>query len=118
MSVVTTETQPGTSVGDLVDMLLSQVPVPQQLKLLEQVATILGPDWPENARRTFDRESGLAGLAVFKANSSPRVEPGPPTVLAVDLTVDLTGTPAVDRSTLHDTPGLIRLLASGERSKS
>lgn len=111
VSVMTTEAQPGTSVGDLVDELSALVPVPQQLKLLEQVATILGPDWPQTAGRTFDRDSGLAGLAIFEAAIVPRVEPGAPAVLEVALTVDLTGTPESDRGSLGRAAGLVRLLA-------
>jgi hypothetical protein len=117
VSIMTTEAQPGTSVGDLVAELSGRLPVPQQLKLLEQVAAILGPDWPETATRSFDRESGVGTFAVLAASDVPRVEPGPPAVLEVSLTVDLTGTPHVDRADLSTQSGLVRMLSVGDQER-
>jgi hypothetical protein len=110
VSIMTAESQPGTCVADLVGDLQQQLagsPV-RQLKVLEQVAATLGPDWPVTASRTFDMDAGLASLAVFDADEVPRVEPGPPAVTDVALTVDLTGVDVIDVAELRDLGTLVR----------
>jgi hypothetical protein len=98
VSVMADETDSGTSVADLVDQLrvrLAATP-DRQMKVLEQVAGILGADWPRTARRRFDATGALASVRLLRAADVPRVETGPPEVLAVDLTVDVSGVQAVE----------------------
>jgi hypothetical protein len=91
VSLMTAESDTGTSVADLVEELQSRSAGDsvRQLKLLNQVAATLGVDWPATARRRFDRMAALESLQVFAAADVPRVEPGPPSVSDVELSVDL-----------------------------
>lgn len=92
LSIMTTETQAGTSVGDLVERLeqLFAGDPTRQMKVHEQVADILGADWPRHLARRFDETQAMESAALLPADDIPRVESPHPAVLEVTLKVDCT----------------------------
>lgn len=105
VSIMTTQTQVGTSVQDLVRRLESQLAgdPERQLRVHDQVAVTLGPSWLREVSTRFDEHQGVRSLRVVDAATVPRVDPGPEAVLAVDLTVDCT-------TATEDAPGAESLL--------
>jgi hypothetical protein len=91
-SVVTTETSLGTSLADLLSRVekLLDGDGARQMKIHEQVATILGPDWVRHVDRRFDEKQAQNSLVLFPAEKVPRVALPPPEVIDVRLTVDCT----------------------------
>lgn len=108
-SLMTDETDSGTSISELVDQVRSRLATTpdRQMKVLEQVAAILGTDWPRTARHRFDATAAAASLRLMETSVIPRVPLGPPEVLAVDLTVDVSAVEPV-----ADGPALGVLAAS------
>ena len=92
LSIMTTETQAGTSVGDLVERLehLFAGDPARQMKLHEQVADVLGADWPNHLDHRFDEQQATESAALLPADDIPRVESPDPAVLEVKLKVDCT----------------------------
>lgn len=114
VSIMTVETDLGTSVAGLVErvrLLLAATPE-RQMKLLDKVSETLGSDWPQTARHRFDEAGGLASLRVLPANAVPRVDPGPPEVLDVKLTIDVSDVPALTVDDLALAGPLARLVAT------
>ena len=99
-SVMTTETRLGTSVGQMVERVEQLVlgHPDRQMKVHEQVAEILGPDWFRRAGRRFDEAQASGSLAVLECEAVPRVADPPPDVLKVRLTVDCSDVPHVSPS--------------------
>jgi hypothetical protein len=111
-SIVTAETDLGLSVADLVDLLrvrLATAP-DRQMKVLEMVADTLGNDWPHTSGRRFDDEAARSSFRVLQASDIPRVDPGPPAVLEVGLTVDVSGVPGLSEAGLAMAGSLVRIL--------
>jgi hypothetical protein len=91
-SVMTTETHAGTSVGELVKRVEDTLDgdAARQMRVHEQVAAVLGPDWVQHTDRRFDERQGIESISLLPAASIPRVSPPPPEVVDVRLTVDCT----------------------------
>jgi hypothetical protein len=92
LSVMTTETHLGTSIGDLVgrlEDLLAGDPA-RQMKVHEQVADVLGADWPNHLDHRFDERQAKESALLLPAGDIPRVEQPPPEVLEVRLKVNCT----------------------------
>lgn len=106
-SVMTTETNAGTSVGELVHR-LEQVLAgdgARQMKVHTQVADTLGSDWARHLGRRFDEQQARESLVLLDPAAIPQVEQPPAAVLDVRLTVDCTEVP------VHSTPeGLAALI--------
>lgn len=93
-SIMTTPTDAGTSVTDLIELVqdaLASDP-DRQLKLFEQITEVLGGEW-EGVNKRFDQNQALASLRILDAEAIPQVEPPPPEVLRVELTVDCSAVP-------------------------
>lgn len=92
LSCMTTETAAGTSVGDLVARLEHVLAgdAPRQMKLHEQVASVLGSDWWTHLDHRFDEQQALGSWALLPADQIPSVVCDEPAVLDVRLTVDCT----------------------------
>lgn len=107
-SIMTTETHLGTSIGAMVSRLEQKLngDPSRQMKIHEQVATILGSDWARHVDRRFDKSQAADSLVLLAAARIPRVEDPPPEVLEVRLTVDCAQVPA--ESTLQGLAALIR----------
>lgn len=93
-SIVTTPTDAGKSVADLIEFLqdaLASDP-DRQLKLFQQVTEVLGGEW-DGVNKRFDQNQALASLRILDAETIPRVEPPPPEVLRVELMVDCSAVP-------------------------
>jgi hypothetical protein len=92
LSIMTTETHAGTSVGDLVDRLeeLLAGDAVRQMKVHEQVADVLGADWPNHLDHRFDERQAKESALLLPAGDIPRVEPGSSDVLEVRLRVRCT----------------------------
>lgn len=95
VSIMTTRTDAGTSVQELVARLESLLSgdAQRQMKIHLQVAEVLGSGWMQQVSAAFDELQAQDSLRVFEAQFVPRVEPGPSSVLAVDLTVDCSDLP-------------------------
>jgi len=108
-SVVTTETSLGTSLGELVQRVekLLDGDGARQMKIHEQVATILGPDWVRHVDRRFDETQAQGSLGILPADKIPRVAPPPPEVIDVRLIVDCTNVEPVS-----DPTGLAALIGT------
>lgn len=91
VSVMTTVTDAGTSVQELVARLESRLSPTRQMKVHAQVAATLGSSWMTEISKRFDETQAAASVRVLDASAVPRVEPGPAQVLTVDLTVDCSG---------------------------
>lgn len=92
VSLMTTATDHATSIQELVVRLegrLSGAPS-RQMKIHQQVALTLGSEWTTKVSSRFDEQQALASLRRVPATSIPRVAPGPPAVLSVELSVDCT----------------------------
>jgi hypothetical protein len=92
LSVMTTETHAGTSIGQLVtrlEHLLAGDP-PRQMKVHEQVADVLGADWPNHLEHRFDEQQARESALLLPAGDIPRVEAEDPAILEVKLKVDCT----------------------------
>ena len=113
-SIVTGETDTGLSVSDLVDLLRARlVTAPdRQMKVLEMVAATLGNDWPHTSGRRFDDQVARSSVRVLKASDVPRVEAGPPEILDVSLTVDVSEVTALGANEMEVASTLTRLLPS------
>lgn len=92
LSIMTTETCAGTSVGELVKRLehLFAGDPTRQMKVHEQVADILGADWPSHLDHRFDEQQARESTLLLPADDIPRVEAPDPAVLEIKLTVDCT----------------------------
>jgi Putative PD-(D/E)XK family member, (DUF4420) len=110
LSIMTTETHAGTSVGDLVERLehLFAGDPTRQMKVHEQVADVLGADWPNHLDHRFDEQQATESAALLPADDIPRVEAPDPAVLEVKLKVDCT-----DVEPESAPSGLASLVASG-----
>lgn len=91
VSVMTTVTDAGTSVQELVARLETRLLPPRQMKVHAQVAATLGSSWMTEISKRFDETQASASVRVLDASAVPRVAPGPAQVLTVDLTVDCSG---------------------------
>jgi hypothetical protein len=91
-SLVTTETSLGTSLAELVSRVEKRLDGDgaRQMKIHEQVATVLGPDWVRHVDRRFDEKQAQNSLVLLAAERVPRVAAPPPEVIDVRLTVDCT----------------------------
>jgi hypothetical protein len=110
LSIMTTETQAGTSVGDLVarlEHLFAGNPT-RQMKVHEQVADVLGADWPSHLGHRFDEQQAKESAVLLPADHIPRVESHDPAVLEVKLKVDCTDVDPEPAPT-----GLAALVSSG-----
>ncbi|MBY9075950.1 PD-(D/E)XK motif protein [Nocardioides sp. WL0053] len=94
-SVMTTETHAGTAIGELVSRVERRLDgdATRQMRVHEQVAATLGPDWVRHTDRRFDEQQGIQSLVVLPAAAIPRVASPPPAVIDVRLTVDCTDVP-------------------------
>lgn len=110
LSIMTTETHAGTSVGDLVERLehLFAGDPTRQMKVHEQVADVLGADWPNHLDHRFDEQQATESAALLPADDIPRVEAPDPAVLEVKLKVDCTDVEPESAPT-----GLAALVTSG-----
>lgn len=99
-SVMTTETNAGCSVGELVQQLeaLLAGDGARQMKVHTQVADTLGSDWVRHLGRRFDQTQARESLVLLDPALIPQVEDPPPGVLDVHLTVDCTDVPACSGS--------------------
>lgn len=106
VSIMTAQTEEGTSVAQLVASVERRlVGRPDlQMKVHEQVAEILGADWASVVAQRFDQAAGLATWAVLPAEGIPRVEEPGPKVLEVSLTVDCTDVEALAEPSVVDAP--------------
>ena len=97
---MTTETSLGTSVGQMVERVEQLVlgHPDRQMKVHEQVAETLGPDWFRRAGRRFDEAQATGSLAVLDCEAVPRVTDPRPEILKVRLTVDCSDVPHVSPS--------------------
>jgi hypothetical protein len=99
VSVVTTATQAGSSVADLVTSVQERLGLRVDLavKLWEMVAETIGDDWiSDTAGSRWDRAEAVASLKVMAASSIPRIrEPLHEAVLSVRLRVQCEGLPAL-----------------------
>lgn len=97
-SIMTTETNLGTSIADLVGRLEARLPgdAPRQVRVHQMVAETLGVDWARHVTRLFDEREALESLALLDPADVPQVDPGPPEVQEVRLTVDCTDVPRLD----------------------
>lgn len=95
VSVMTTETDNGTSVSDLVEMIESRLSsdFDRQMKLHEQAAAILGGDWASYCNRRFDLQEAKHSLVVLDPIDVPQVPSPASEVLEVTLTVDCSSVP-------------------------
>lgn len=111
-SVMTTETQAGTSVAELVQRVeqLLGGDTNRQIRVHEVVASTLGPDWGSHVQRRFDEQQGSDALVILDAADIPRVEDWPEHVLEVHLTVDCADVPIVTAP--DGLAGLVRSSAS------
>ena len=92
LSVMTTETHAGTSIGQLVarlEHLLAGDPA-RQMKVHEQVADVLGADWPNHLEHRFDEQQAHESALLLPAREIPSVEVEDPAVLEVKLKIDCT----------------------------
>lgn len=92
LSIMTTETHAGTSIGQLVtrlEHLLAGDPA-RQMKLHEQVADVLGADWPNHLEHRFDEQQARESALLLPAGEIPRVVADDPAILEVRLKVDCT----------------------------
>jgi hypothetical protein len=112
VSLMTTETDLGSSVADLVEDLrwrLASVP-DRQMKVLEKVAETLGVGWPDTSGRRFDKEAAVESFRLFRATDIPRVEPGPPEVLEVQITSDVSDIAWLGRGDVDEAGSLVQSL--------
>ena len=114
-SLITTASSNGTSIGELMARLEARLGAHPSLQVVvhEQVADVLGPQWFRHCETRFDATQATATLAVLRAEDVPRVEPGSPEVLRVDLQVDCSRAPAMARVKIGRLPGLASLLTAG-----
>jgi hypothetical protein len=92
LSIMTTETHGGTSIGQLVtrlEHLLAGDPA-RQMKVHEQVADVLGSDWPNHLEHRFDEQQARESALFLTADEIPRVMADDPAILEVKLKVDCT----------------------------
>lgn len=94
-SVMTTETDAGTSIAELVDWLQRRLSgdSARQVKVHTQVAETLGSDWARHQGRRFDERQGEESLAFLLPADIPQVEDPPVGVVEVRLVVDCTDVP-------------------------
>lgn len=92
LSIMTTETAAGTSVGDLVARLEHRLAgdAARQMKLHQQVAEVLGSDWWTHLDHRFDEQQAGESWSLLPADDVPRVECTDPGVREVRLVVDCT----------------------------
>ncbi len=100
VSILADEDDEGSTVSDLVGLVLARVGTDVQLRrhLETTVTRSLGREWSEAANKRFSLVKARRGLAVYDARDIPTV-PGPiPTeVKHVAFTVDLSGTTPLSR---------------------
>lgn len=109
-SIMTTETHAGTPVDELVSRLERRLDgdATRQMRVHEQVAATLGPDWMRHTDRRFDEWQGLKSLLLLPAPDIPRVDDPPREVVDVRLTVDCSDVPPESNPT-----GLAALICFG-----
>ncbi|MFW5473152.1 PD-(D/E)XK motif protein [Knoellia sp. CPCC 206450] len=92
LSIMTTETHAGTSIGQLVARLehLLAGDAARQMKVHEQVADVLGADWPNHLEHRFDEQQAHESALLLPAGDIPRVDAADPAILEVKLKVDCT----------------------------
>lgn len=89
-SIMTTETNAGTSVNDLIiraERLLDNDPM-RQMRIHEVVAQTLGAEWARHVDHRFDEEQGRETLVLLPAAGIPRVGDVPVQVTGVRFTAD------------------------------
>lgn len=93
VSIMTTRTDLGTSLRDLVSRLEVKLALDpkRQLRVHEMIAATLGAHWADHAATSFDETQATQSLRTLDAASVPRVEPGPMEVVRVELTVNCAG---------------------------
>lgn len=108
-SVMTTETDAGTSIAELVDRLQGRLSgdSTRQVKVHMQVAETLGSDWARHQSRRFDELQAEESLAFLLPADIPQVDVPPAGVVEVRLVVDCTDVPQQTRP-----PGLAALVRS------
>lgn len=108
-SIMTTETQAGTSVQELIEDAeeLFANDASRQMRLHEVVAGTLGLEWARHVDRRFDAQQALSTLRLLPAHSIPRVRDVPPGVSGVQFVSDCTD---VERETAPH--GLASLIVS------
>lgn len=89
-SVMTTETNAGTSVSELIGRVegLLAGNAERQVRLHQQVAATLGPDWLQHLGHRFDELQAAQSLLLFDPTDIPKVASPPVGVISVSLTVD------------------------------
>lgn len=94
-SVMTTETDAGTSIAELVERLQGRLvgDSVRQVKVHTQVAETLGSDWARHQGRRFDEKQGEESLVFLLPEDIPQVEDPPAGVVEVRLVVDCTDVP-------------------------
>ncbi|PJJ53770.1 putative PD-(D/E)XK family protein DUF4420 [Mumia flava] len=92
LSLMTTETNSGTSVRELVGELESDLAndASRQMTLHHLVAATLGPDWTRSSERCFDVGQAIESAACLDVDSIPRIAAAPPGVTAVRFRADCT----------------------------
>lgn len=97
-SIMTTETDAGTSLRALVCQVIDRLQghPEEQLKVHTQVAATLGPEWTLLAQRRFDDAQAATSLSFLSAGDVPCVEVTAAAILDVSLTVDCSGVRACD----------------------
>ncbi len=88
-SIMTTQTQAGTSISDLVHQIEEHLAgdAAAQLRVHEVVAQTLGPNWSLERDASFDEVEAAATLQVYSLDDMPRVQL-PPEVVEARLTID------------------------------
>ncbi len=106
-SVMTTETNAGTSISELVQRLNLRLAgdSARQMKVHTEVAETLGSDWARHLGHQFDETQARLSLTLLDPADIPQVEDPPSEVLDIHLTVDCTNVPA--RSALGGLAALI-----------
>lgn len=101
ISIMTTATSAGTSVGDLVDDVQQHLAgrVDLAMKVWQLVAETLGEDWmPTTASLRWDRAQGEQSARLLAAEKVPHIlEPLDPAIESVRLRVSLEDVPGLDQ---------------------
>jgi hypothetical protein len=94
-SIMTTETDSGVSVSELVERVVGRLSNDghRQMKVHETVSASLGPDWASASATRFDETQALGSMRLLDASSVPQTELPGSAVLRVVLTVDCTDIP-------------------------
>jgi hypothetical protein len=95
-SIMTTETDAGTSIGELIDKIHTRLAgdADRQVKVHQQVAAALGSDWVLNLGHRFDQTQAEDTMVVLDPALVPQIEDPPVGVVSVTLTVDCSEVPA------------------------